>query len=111
MASPNLQDYPATLLDQLADLVPAWRDAIAAERQRRAEQQRIWNSAITLTVHLRAWQERRWQQGYTPNEEARGVDEREADDWQQMRRRIYCLRSRALRRLNHRHRGRTRGPQ
>jgi hypothetical protein len=109
MTSHDLQDYPNALLDQLAEMMPAWRSAIAAERQRRADQVTFWNSARAMAAHVQAWQERRWQEGYSPNEEARGVDEREADDWREMRQRIHFLRRRAVRRLNHRHHRRVRG--
>jgi hypothetical protein len=89
----DLRPYPDEILTLLAAHVPGWRDAIAAERRRRADAAALWGCARALSAQLRREIDRRWAHGYTPNEAARGLDELESDRWQAMRARIRDLRA------------------
>lgn len=110
----NLHIYDDAILTLLEGHVPAWRAAIAAERQRRADWIAFWNDPRAIRQRLKQQLANRQHTGYSANEEARGIDERESDDWQAMRERINELmrqrRNQRARERRHRQRERLTEP-
>ena len=72
---------------------------LEALEQQEAKRKRIWNSARELARILRIQVNYRLDHGWTENEAARGVDEQESMDWEEIRKRISYLRKHSLRRI------------
>ncbi|MEN9934929.1 MAG: hypothetical protein RLZZ387_1508 [Chloroflexota bacterium] len=88
----DFHNYSDEVLALFYQNVPAYRPAIDALREQRRRERELWNNPARLELLL--WQEMRyrWDHGYSENDQARGVDEMEADRWKAMRSRIDLLR-------------------